>query len=255
MSQPYRSTVTRFASTGGGFFHSTYWPLVRQAGRPGPEQEQALDYLVRQYAPALRRYCQVRFHCSADRARDFVQGFLLDKVVKRDLIARAREGEGRFRTFLATAMNRWVVDAIRREQRQKRQPPGGMVELDGLPENHPAFHVENDPVFDQLFVRQVVATAIQRTRAYCHDHGHDAAWTVFYHRVLAPTLDLGEARPYEQLIRELGLGSIPEARNRLTTAKRVFRRQLEAVVMEYSNHWQEAAEELADLRRLLQVDG
>ena len=43
---------------------------------------------------------------------------------------------------------------------------------------------------------------------------------------------------------ELGLNSAVEARNLLLTAKRIFRRELETVVMEYSNDSAELEEEL-----------
>lgn len=232
-------------------FHSTYWPLVRRAGARGAEREAALEHLVRQYSPALRQYLQTKFGFDSSTADDFVQGFLVDKVLKRDLIARAEEGKGKFRTFLVTAIYRYTVDKLRREKSRKRSPENGFVGLDLVPEGEPALTVEDRAEFDNVFVRQVLATAVHRLSQYCSAHDHAAAWTVFYDRVLAPALDISEVKPYTNLVSELGLGSEVEARNLLVTAKRIFRRELEAVVTEYSNDSAEVEAELADLRRLL----
>jgi DNA-directed RNA polymerase specialized sigma24 family protein len=207
---------------------------------------------VRQYSPALKLYLQTKFGFDSSTADDFVQGFLVDKVLKRDLIARVREEKGKFRTFLATAIHRWAIDRLRREQSKKRSPENGFVTLDAVRENDLAVPVEDVDQFDNIFVRQVLASAVHRLNQYCATHERAAAWTVFYHRVLFPALDGDEPKPYTELVEELGLNSAVEARNLLLTAKRIFRRELETVVREYSNDSAELEEELDGLRKLLQ---
>ncbi|MEZ5325751.1 MAG: hypothetical protein R3F19_11900 [Verrucomicrobiales bacterium] len=233
-------------------FLSTYWPLVRSAGAGGTEREAALEYLIRQYSPALKQYLQTKFGFDSSTADDFVQGFLVDKVLKRDLIARAREDKGKFRSFLATAIHRWAIDRLRRDQTKRRSPENGFVTLDAIRENEFVLAVEDANQFDNIFVRQVLASAIHRLNQYCAKHKRATTWAVFYYRILCPVLTGDEPTPYTELVAELRLKSVVEARNLLITAKRVFRRELETVVAEYSNDSTEVEAELDGLRRLLQ---
>jgi RNA polymerase sigma-70 factor (ECF subfamily) len=232
-------------------FLSTYWPIVRSTRASGEERQTALEHLVRQYSPALKQYLRTKFGLNSGTADDFVQGFLVDKVLKRDLIARAEEGKGKFRTFLVTAIYRWTIDQIRREKSGKRSPENGFVGLDIVSEAEPTLTVEDQREFDNVFVRQVLATAVHGLSRYCCANDMETAWTVFYRRVLSPALDIAEPTPYPELVTELNLGSVVEARNLLVSAKRIFRRQLESVVTEYSNDSAEVEAELTELRKLL----
>ena len=225
---------------------------MRNAGAQGGEREAALEHLVRQYSPALKQYLQTKFGFDSSTADDFVQGFLVDKVLKRDLIARAREEKGKFRSFLVTAIHRWAIGRLRRDQSKRRSPENGFVTLDAIGENEFVLAVEDADQFDNIFVRQVLASAIHRLNQYCTKHERSATWAVFYYRILCPVLTGDEPRPYTELVAELGLKSVIEARNLLITAKRVFRRELETVVTEYSNDSAEVEAELDGLRKLLQ---
>lgn len=226
--------------------------MVQEAGTPGPDREAALGALVSQYQPALKQYLRSRFGVDAPTADDLVQGFLVDKVLRRDLISRAAKRRGRFRTFLLTAINRYAIDCFRRDGAAKRIPREKLTAFqetvqwdERVPEPPPGAEE-----FDNAFVRQVLASAVHRLHEHCRRRGQHEVWTVFYHRVLAPTLGAAEAKPYEDLVAELGLESDVEARNRLVTAKRIFKRELKAVVADYSNDSEEANEELSELRGL-----
>jgi DNA-directed RNA polymerase specialized sigma24 family protein len=95
-------------------FSSTCWSTVRRAGADGHEREGALDRLIRQYRPALKHYLTSHFRMDASTADDVVQGFLLDKILKRNLLNKASEDRGKFRTFLLTAIHRYTLDFLRR---------------------------------------------------------------------------------------------------------------------------------------------
>ena len=246
------SSAPEFVGKPSRAFLSTYWPLVRSVGAGGPEREAALDHLVRQYSPALKQYLQTKFELDSGTADDCVQGFLVDKVLKRDLIARALKEKGKFRTFLVTAIHHWTIDKFRRERSRKRCPENGFFGIHAVDEEELLLTAEDQQQFDNVFVRQVLASAVHRLNQYCVNHDHAAAWTVFYHRILSPVLDGDEPKPYTELVEELGLSSAVEARNLLVTAKRIFRRELETVVTEYSNDSAEVEGELAELRKLLQ---
>jgi len=249
---------TRGAGRSGAEFVTTCWSTVRRAGAEGAEREAALDRLFRQYRPAIKHYLVSRFRFDNATAEDVVQGFLLDKVLKKNLVGQAFRHRGRFRTFLLTSVNRYAVDHFRRASVRRRIPPNALISLESIREGEAV--VDLPPVgagaFDNAFVRQVLAMAVWRLRQWCDAEKETgpAVWQVFYRRVLEPVIDDREAPPYAELVAdpELDVASDREARNRLTTAKRVLRRELEGIVADYSNDSAEAREELEELRRLIE---
>src|SRR5437762_6995431 len=91
-------------------FPETSWTEVERAGAEGADgPRDALGGLLRRYMPALRARLVIEKGIQADAAGDLLNGFLADKVLERDLVARADRSRGRFRTFLLTALDRYVV--------------------------------------------------------------------------------------------------------------------------------------------------
>ena len=86
-------------------FPTTAWSLVAEAGQEDAgAKRDALDRLLRRYLPALRAHLIYRRRFAPERADDLVQEFVADKIVEKDLIARADQQLGKFRTFLLTAL-------------------------------------------------------------------------------------------------------------------------------------------------------
>src|SRR4051794_40728709 len=89
-------------------FPSTHWTLVGHAGKSSGElKRQALGTLLTRYMGPLRSHLVQRQRLARDRADDYLQGFLVSQVMERDLIARAEQEKGRFRSFLLIALDRY----------------------------------------------------------------------------------------------------------------------------------------------------
>src|SRR4051794_35571153 len=96
-----------------GHFPSTHWTWVERAGS-GEEavRRPAMDAFLRRYLPALRAHVVARARVTAEEADDLLQGFVCSRLLERNLLGRvAREG-GRFRTFLLTTLDRYVIDEL-----------------------------------------------------------------------------------------------------------------------------------------------
>jgi RNA polymerase sigma-70 factor (ECF subfamily) len=185
-----------------------------------------------------------------DAADDLVQSFLTDKVLEDGLIGLADPGRGRFRTFLATSLDRYLVSHIRAERAKKRG--GGARHLpltaelsvvDPTPSPHQSFDVS--------WARQVLAEAVDSMCAQCLASGRAEVWGVFDGRVLSPLLHGGEQLSYAELVARYGFVSPSQASNVLVTANRMFVRELRRVVGAYTSTEAEADAEIADLRRIL----
>jgi hypothetical protein len=88
-------------------------------------------------------------------------------------------------------------------------------------------------------------------KARCCAEGHEARWTVFERRLLAPHLEGVPPLPYEQMVREYGLRSPAEAAQALYQAKDLFRAVLREVVAESVAEPGEVDLELAEFRAAL----
>jgi len=100
-------------------------------------------------------------------------------------------------------------------------------------------------------VRQVVDLAVKAMEKECAAEGRDDVWAIFSSRLLGPMLTGDEPEPYGELVARLGLESPSQASNLLITAKRMFSRNLNAVVLETVADPAEAEDELRELKNCL----
>lgn len=92
-----------------GCFATTHWSVVLTAGRSDtPRCQAALEKLCRAYWYPLYAYARRRGH-SVEDAQDLTQEFFA-RVLERHWLARADQAKGRFRTFLLTAMERFLAN-------------------------------------------------------------------------------------------------------------------------------------------------
>lgn len=237
-----------------GRFRTTHWALVQSAGQAdGHVREQAFEQLLVQYLPALKDFLISKFRVDQDYADDLVQGFVLEKMIKKQLIAQACRARGKFRTFLLTAICNFVISEMRQADAQKRIPKSALVSLSDLsPETLPAIlDPEVSREFDLAFTRQVLSEAVKRMRLHCERIRRKDLWEVFENRILAPAMDGVEPEGYESLIQRFQFRSPSHASNVLMSAKRIFARILKSVVAEYARNGAEIEEELGAFRAIL----
>jgi DNA-directed RNA polymerase specialized sigma24 family protein len=216
-------------------FQTTQWSLVARAGGNGSEEaRQAVGELLGRYLPALRAHLLHQRVISESRIDDLLQGFVSDKILQTDLIAKADRSRGKFRTLLLTALSRYVVDQWRGESAQKRRVDRG-ISLDA--DEHGAFaHTDTTPsaAFDTEWARQVLRRTLDLMQSQCRETGREDVWGVFQARLVGPLLFGEEPMPYEQLVERFQLATPRQAANVLITGKRLFNRTLRQIVGEYT---------------------
>jgi DNA-directed RNA polymerase specialized sigma24 family protein len=234
-------------------FPPTDWKLVKAAGESSMAgQRMALEKVLVCYLPVLRTYLMSRFRVSEDRASDWLQSFVLQKVLEKDLIGQADARRGKFRTFLVSALNNFVIQQIRYDRSSLRCCPGEVVPLEEMPESAPsAIQGREAETFDIAWARGVLAEALDRMKSYCAASGQAEVWAVFESRLVNPLLDGVEPPSYEQLVTTYGLQSPSQASNLLVTAKRVFGRLVRSVIGEYAGDELAIEREIQDLKAVL----
>jgi len=233
-----------------GRFPTTRWSLVARAGCRGEQSHrEALNDLLTCYLPAMRAHLVYGRGLTPDDADDVAQEFVAGKILQRDLIGRADRELGRFRTFLLTALDRFLFNWLRDRRAKKRSAEGPAAAAEAI-DNLPTARAASD-AFEVEWARRVVHEALTAMRRECEDSGRMDVWGVFECRIVAPLLDGQPPADYQQLVDRFGLQSPAQASNLLITGKRMYARTLRAVVGQYARDPVEIESELLDLRKIL----
>ena len=118
-------------STRDGWFKTTHWSVVLEAGRRDSLQaDAALARLCQTYWPPVYSYVRRLGHSPED-AKDLTQEFFFRLVEKRYLDSLDRE-TGKFRSFLLVVLKRFLANEWDRANRQKRGGGRQILSLDGV---------------------------------------------------------------------------------------------------------------------------
>ena len=233
-------------------FPTTHWSLVDRAARGGAAgQREALDELLARYLPALKAHMMRKMRLPEDRAQDLLQDFVAEKVLEREILAKADQARGRFRTFLLTACQNFAISTFRKEKARKRAAAdGASVGIENEDERLRVAEANTD-VYDVEWAREVLREALRRMRVRCEGSGREDLWGLFETRFLDPLLEQAEPPAYDELVGRFGFRSPNHAAKGLMRAKRMFGRQLRAVVGEYCESRIEVDDEIRALRQIL----
>jgi RNA polymerase sigma factor (sigma-70 family) len=164
-----RATVAVSADSGrGGVFPSTHWSVVLTAAQGGlPAADAALASLCQAYWHPLYAFVRKRGH-TPEEAEDLTQEFLA-RLVHKDLLKGLTQEGGKFRSFLLTALKRFMANEWQREHAQKRG--GGLVfiSLDHTAEAHYQSHLADGITPEILFERQWAVTVLNRVLSRVQD--------------------------------------------------------------------------------------
>jgi RNA polymerase sigma-70 factor (ECF subfamily) len=123
------ATETNDSPAPAPIFATTHWSVVLSAGRHDTTRSRdALAGLCRTYWPVLHAYVRRRGFSPQD-AEDLTQEFFA-RLLEHNWIARADAQKGRFRSFLLTALRRFLADEWDKARAQKRGGGRPAVSLD-----------------------------------------------------------------------------------------------------------------------------
>jgi DNA-directed RNA polymerase specialized sigma24 family protein len=232
-------------------FPATQWSLVERARQPDEaERHKALATLLQRYLPALRAHLVFEKQIAPDRADDLLQGFVADKIIEQRLLDHAQEGRGKFRSFLLATLNHYVISQHRMDTAAKRSPTAGIETLGDASDRVPGGDDPSDQ-FNVVWAQELIAEAIRRMKEECEQSERNDVWTIFDGRVLRPAFDTVPPVDYEKLVEQLRLKAPLDACRLLTTAKRMFERNLRSVAAEYAGDKGDTDVELNDLKNSL----
>lgn len=228
----------------GGFPPTHHSAILTLRVGNDADRRRALDTISEVYWKPVYRYIRLQWNRGREEAEDLTQGFFLT-LIEKEFLATYDPARARFRTFLRTCLDRFVMNADRAAGRLKRGGGEEIVPLDSsLAETDlRAAHTGDSPdrLFEREFVTSLLSGAVSRLRDECDTHDRSLCFRLFERYDLSAAAS-GAQPTYADLASEFGL-TVETVTNYLAAARRDFRRivldQLRAMTASESEYQEE----------------
>ncbi len=188
------------------------------------ERRQAFESLVDAYWKPVYKFVRMKWHCDAEDAADYTQGFFA-RAIEKDFFRAYDPTKGSFRTFLRICLEGYVANERKAASRFKRGGDVTVLSLDfataegELREHPPAADASPEESFHREWVRSLFALALDDLRELCETRGNGFEFEIF------SRYDLDEGASYSALAQEFAI-PVTTVTNRLAWSRREFRKLL-----------------------------
>src|SRR4030042_6682158 len=230
-------------------FLTTHWSLVEHIQSQDDRERVLIGVLLDRYWKPIYYYLRHKGYSNED-AKDLTQGFFHEVVLNRNLVQRADQSKGRFRTFLLHALDQYLLNEKRKQTTQKRSPKGGLVSFDiisppALPEAISSLNPEGS--YNYAWTASMLDQALSEVQAQCAAEGLEVHWRLFQEKVVQPIL--GDISPpsFADLCEKYGIDDQKKAANMLTTVKRRLQKALKQYIRNTATSDDEMQEEFTEI--------
>lgn len=238
-------------------FLTTHWSLIEDIQTEQDKDHALVGLLLKRYWKPV--YCYLnRKGYDNEKAKDLTQGFFHEVVLNRNLVQRAEQSKGRFRTFLLHALNQYLLDEHRKETARKQIPKDKLVSLDiADPSSLPRMvcKLDAEQSFNYIWKADLLERAIEEVKDRYTKQGMENHWYVFQERILWPTLEGRDPPSLNMICRKYEIDSEAIVSNMLHTAKKLIRSVLKKHVRQTVISGEVAEEELREIFKFLEKDG
>ena len=239
-------------------FLTTHWSAIGKIAAGGDTDNQALinELLKRYWKPV---YCFLRRKgYDNEQAKDLTQGFFQEVVLDRELIRRADQARGRFRTFLLSALEQYLARMHRKEAARKRIPKDKLVRLEQidpaeLPE--PVGELTPEESFNYAWVSQLLDKLLAEVEAKYRADNEVLHWQVYHSRVLQPIMEQAQPPSLPEICEKYGIKDERKASNIIGTVQRRLRTALKRHLRRSVTGDADVDEELRELMQILSRRG
>jgi RNA polymerase sigma-70 factor (ECF subfamily) len=209
------------------WFATTHWSVVlAAAGSETARAAAALEKLCRIYWYPLYAYVRRQGH-EVHEAKDLTQAFFA-RLLEKDYVGRASRERGRFRSYLLTALNHFLVDDWKRANRQIR---GGGRQILSLDEQIAEERYQHEPVDlmspEKIYERRWAMTLLDHVLAQLEKEFADLGNAALFTQLQVFLLGDQMAPAYKEVAARLGLteGAVKAAVYRLRRRYRELLRE------------------------------
>jgi RNA polymerase sigma-70 factor (ECF subfamily) len=234
-------------------FLTTQWSLIDNIKADRDRDRTLINFLLKQYWKPV--YCYLRRKgYDNESAKDLTQDFFHEVVLNRDMVARADQTRGRFRSFLLFALNEYLTKHNIKERALKRIPKGKLVSLEvagtpTLPQSVERASAEES--YHYAWLSALLERVIADVRAECHREGMETHYALFYQRIVRPIMGGQSPKSLADLSRKHGISDVKKVSNMIVTVKRRFRTALMQHVRRTLLSGDQASEEMEELLQYL----
>lgn len=235
----------------GQAFLTTHWSLIDSIRNDADSNQVLIGTLLKDYWKPVYAYLR-RHGRSNEDAKDLTQAFFHEIVLGNELVQQADPCKGRFRSFLLTALRRYLINVNRKETARKRIPKGRLIPLDVVDASALGVFSDDlspDDCFNCAWVSSLLERVFADVEAACHQDGKTVHWKLFEARVLQPIMDQSDPPSVAELCHTYGIADGPTLANMITTTKRRIRSALEKQIKALVSSPDEVSDELQEMSR------
>lgn len=230
-------------------FPVTPWTLILNSGTQDKQAQVIIEELCRRYWRPVYAYLRRKGLIQAD-AEDLTQGFFQEIVLGRNLVGKADPARGRFRTYLLTALERYLKDVYRAQTRSKRRPAGKTFPWDDFDNSLLAEKTASltpEQAFQYAWLSELLNCVITEVQEECLSSNIPLHWQIFCERLLHPIINNQTALSLPEICQKYAIESESRASNMVITVKRRLRKVLERRLRQYAIANGEMEQEISDL--------
>lgn len=235
----------------GQTFLTTHWSLIESIRTEADSSHSLIGSLLKDYWKPV--YCYLRRQgYRNEEAKDLTQDFFHEIVLGNELIQQADQQKGRFRSFLLTALRRYLINVKYKKTARKRVPKGKLIALDVVDPDALAAASEDmspDESFNCAWVSSLLERVFKEVENSCDQDGKTVYWKVFEERVLQPIMDQTEPPSVKEICDKYGIPDGHKLANMNITTKRRIRASLEKHVRKLVTSPDEVSDELQEMAR------
>ena len=235
----------------GQTFLTTHWSLIESIRTEADSSHTLINSLLKDYWKPV--YCFLRRHgYRNEEAKDLTQDFFHQIVLGNELIQQADQQKGRFRSFLLTALRRYLINVKNKETARKRVPKGKLIALDVVDPDALAAASEDmspDESFNCAWISSLLERVFEEVERSCDQDGKTVYWKVFEERVLQPIMNQTEPPSVKEICDKYGIPDGHKLANMIITTKRRIQSALEKHVRKLVTSPEEVSDELQEMAR------
>jgi len=235
----------------GEVFLTTHWSLIENIKSTEDKDKALMSLLLKRYWKPVYCYLRHKSH-NNDQAKDLTQGFFHEVVLNRNLVLRAEQCRGRFRSFLLHALNQYLINVHNSEAAKKRIPQEKLVQLETIEPAEVPEAISNlgpEEAYNYAWLSGLLDQILSEVEAKCREDGMEIHWNIFSDRVVQPILENVNPPSLADICKKYGVEDEKKASNMIITVKRRFQEALKQYIRDTVTSETQISEELEEIIR------
>jgi RNA polymerase sigma-70 factor (ECF subfamily) len=241
----------------GGVFLTTHWSLIEDIKLKEDKDRALIGLLLQRYWKPV--YCYLRRKgYDNEQAKDLTQDFFNEVVLNRNLVKRADQCKGRFRTFLLHALNQYLINVRNAENVAKHIPADKLVSLeiiDPVGVSGAISKLSPEDSYNYAWLSSLLDQILSEVQRQCYEDGMEIHWKIFHDHVVKSILENAEPYSLVQICEKYGIEDQKKASNMNITVKRRFQSTLKRYIRDTVTSENQVDEELEEIMRFFSERG